>query len=140
MSLLPSAARKRSVSNSALDASAFLALLNGEPGAQQVTDLIAEGAVIGAVNLSEVIARLSDFGRSEQEIRARLSLHAVDVIPFDTELAYQAGLLRSSTRQAGLSFGDRACLALSMQLHLPAVTADRAWERLSLGLTIQVIR
>jgi PIN domain nuclease of toxin-antitoxin system len=69
-----------------------------------------------------------------------LSFHTLEVIPFDTELAYRTGLLRSATRSAGLSLGDRACLALAMQRQLPAVTADREWQSLSLGVTIQVIR
>ncbi len=128
------------MSNGVLDASAVLALLNGEPEGQQVADLVSAGALISAVNLSEIIARLSEFGQSEQEIRQRLSLHALEVIPFDTELAYRAGMLRPLTRQAGLSLGDRACLALALQRQLPAVTADTSWQRLSLGVTVQLIR
>lgn len=128
------------MSSGVLDASALLALLNDEPGGQQVAELISQGAIISAVNLSEVIARLSEFGRPEQEIRQRLSLQALEVIPFDAELAYQTGLLRPLTRQAGLSLGDRACLALALQRDLPAVTADRAWLGLPLDLPIRVIR
>ena len=60
-----------------------------------------------------MVAKLIDYGRPEHEYRERLSIQTLDVVPFDTELAYQAGFLRSSTRQGGLSLGDRACLALA---------------------------
>jgi ribonuclease VapC len=40
----------------------------------------------------------------------------------------------------GLSFGDRACLALAKSLVAPALTADRSWARLDLGIAIEVIR
>ena len=63
--------------------------------------------------------------------------HHVD---FNSELAYQVGLLRPLTKGAGLSLGDRACLALAQHLNLPALTADQAWKGLSLGIEVQVIR
>jgi PIN domain nuclease of toxin-antitoxin system len=59
---------------------------------------------------------------------------------FDDALAYRAGLLRPATKAAGLSFGDRGCLALAQQLGVPALTADRGWARLSIGIPIRVIR
>ncbi len=62
------------------------------------------------------------------------------IVDFNTELAYQAGLLSPLTKGAGLSLGDRACLALAQRLGLPALTADRAWKDLSLGIEVQVIR
>jgi ribonuclease VapC len=56
------------------------------------------------------------------------------------EQAYQVGLLRPLTRHAGLSLGDRACLALAKQLGLPALTTDRIWEHVAIGVPVQVIR
>ena len=64
----------------------------------------------------------------------------LDVMPFDTGLAYAAGLLRDATREAGLSLGDRACLALAGRDGLPALTADRSWERLRVGVDVRPIR
>jgi hypothetical protein len=49
-------------------------------------------------------------------------------VPFDEESAIQAGLLYSATHTAGLSSGDRACLALAMSKNAVAVTTDRAWQ------------
>ena len=123
-----------------LDASALLALLYGEPGATQVANAIMSGAAISAVNLSEVVAKLNADGMPAAAITGAISPLDIEVIDFDTELAYQTGFLRPLTRQVGLSLGDRACLALAQQLALPALTADRAWLNLSLGTTIQVIR
>lgn len=112
-----------------LDASALLALLQDEPGAEAVAGALAR-SVISAVNLSEVVAKLTDHGMPLADIRAALDGLPLDVHPFDQEAAYASGALRGVTRGQGLSFGDRACLALAHQLGLEAVTADRAWSRL----------
>ncbi|MBI2872580.1 MAG: type II toxin-antitoxin system VapC family toxin [Chloroflexi bacterium] len=107
-----------------LDASALLALLNAEPGAEVVAAALPQAA-ISAVNLSEVVAKLADAGMPEAAVREALQGLALDVVPFDTDQAYEAGLLRSSTRGVGLSLGDRACLGLARRLNVPALTADR---------------
>lgn len=122
-----------------LDASALLALLNREPGAEEVEKTIP-GAAIGAVNLSEVVAKLAERGMPEEAIRLALSGIELEVAPFDGPLAYHAGLLRVATRSLGLSFGDRACLALGRQLGAPVLTTDRRWKELSVGVTVRVIR
>jgi ribonuclease VapC len=59
---------------------------------------------------------------------------------FDAQQAYLAGILRKPTRTFGLSFGDRACLALAQSLGALALTADRSWSQLDLGIAIEVIR
>ena len=93
------------------------------------------------MNFSEIVAKLSEIGRPQRMIHDRLSALNLEVIAFDSELAYTAVFLRPLTSAAGLSLGDRACLALAMQRQLPAVTADSSWQRLSLGgVTVQLIR
>jgi len=109
-----------------LDASALLALLQNEPGAEVVAARLPQ-CVMSAVNLSEVVAKLVDRGLPEADLRAALDMLDIDVRDFDTEAAYAAGELRRITRSAGLSLGDRACLALAMRLGAAAVTADRGW-------------
>jgi PIN domain nuclease of toxin-antitoxin system len=126
--------------NNVLDASAILALVLQEPGADRVNDAIDDGAVMLSVNVAEVVTKLHDQGMSEARIRAILSTIRAQVVPFDEELAYRAGLLRSATRAAGLSLGDRACLALAERLGAPALTSDRAWGRLQIGIQIEVLR
>jgi ribonuclease VapC len=111
-----------------LDASALLALLQNEPGAERVAELLSDGAV-SAVNLSEVVAKLADHGMPATDIREALDGLPLDVHAFDREAAFAAGELRRITRAAGLSLGDRACLALAAHLGVTAVTADRAWTR-----------
>ena len=122
-----------------IDASALLALLNAEPGADTVADALSDG-VVSAVNLSEVIARLSVAGMPENAVRQALRPLGLEVIPFDEEQAYQAGTLRTATRNAELSLGDRACLGLAKTLGVPALTADRVWADLAVGVKITVIR
>jgi ribonuclease VapC len=128
------------VSSSVLDASALLALANGEPGANRVATAVSDGAAISAVNLSEVAARLADRGLPGPTIQGNLDALSLEVVAFDRHLAYQAGLLRPLTRAIGLSLGDRACLALGQRFGLPVLTTDRAWATLSLGVQIEVIR
>ena len=125
---------------SVLDASALLALLNQEHGSKQVAEAITDGAAISAVNFSEVVAKLSHDGMTEAAIHESLDSLGLEVVEFDASLAYQAGFLRPLTKRAGLSLGDRACLVLAQYLNLPALTTDRVWESLSLGIAIQVIR
>ncbi len=122
-----------------LDASALLALLNGEDGAEAVAAVLPEAAV-SAVNISEVVAKLAEAGMPRKAIRDALQGLPLDVVPFDQEQAYEAGLLRPSTRGIGLSLGDRACLSLALRLALPALTADRTWQQLAGGAKGRLIR
>jgi len=122
-----------------IDASALLALLNAEPGADVVAEALP-GGVISAVNLSEVVAKLCDAGMPEKTIHQALQPLGIEIVPFDEEQAYQAGLLRVATQDMGVSLGDRACLSLAKKLGVVALTADRVWAGLSVGVTIKVIR
>ncbi|MBE3583398.1 MAG: type II toxin-antitoxin system VapC family toxin [Limnochordaceae bacterium] len=123
-----------------LDASALLALLNHEPGSGQVEQVLGEGALVTAVNVSEVVAKLSDAGMPEQAIRQVLEALPFTIVAFGEELAYRAGMLRQATHTAGLSLGDRACLALAQQTGATALTTDHAWANLSLGISLRVLR
>ncbi len=127
------------MNRSVLDASAILTLLQDEPGSTVVMEYLPN-AVVSAVNLSEVIAKLAEAGMPEQTIRAALTPLALDVRPFDEKAAYVSGGLRPHTKVLGLSFGDRACLGLALALSSPAVTTERAWKSLKLGIKIVVAR
>lgn len=128
------------MSSSVLDASALMALFHQEPGSDKVEQAIEDGAAISTVNLSEVASKLNELGTPEKLIQTVINVLELNIVDFNTELAYKAGLLRPLTKHAGLSLGDRACLALAQNLNLPALTADRAWETLSIGIKVQVIR
>lgn len=115
-----------------LDASAVLAVLNGEPGEENVIPILAESA-ISTVNLTEVGAKLLEAGMDEASAQIAVSVLGIgEVMDFDEDLAWETAKLRPLTKQHGLSLGDRACLALAMKLKVPAVTADKQWSKLKL--------
>jgi PIN domain nuclease of toxin-antitoxin system len=121
------------------DASAILALLKQEPlGTLDPRRLFR--ATISAVNLSEVLERLCSGGLSESEADAAVAELSLRVADFDEPQARLAAYLRPRTRRAGLSLGDRACLALGLHLGRPVITADRAWASLDLGVEVVLIR
>ena len=122
-----------------LDASALLALLNAEEGAESVQQFLPD-AVISTVNFAEVVSRLSAVGMPENEISEVLSILALVLVPFDEEQAFQAGFLYPQTKALGLSLGDRACLALARTLGLPSITADQVWSKLEIGTSVKLIR
>lgn len=128
-----------------LDASALLAYLHDEPGADVVADAIAAGAAISSANLAEVLSRVADGGRDPHALLTRLVREgllegAVEVEPLTLEDAAEIARLRPLTRAAGLSLGDRACLALTRRLASEALTADRAWSGLDLPVELRQIR
>lgn len=122
-----------------LDASALLALLNDEPGGQEVAYTLP-AARISSVNLSEVVAKLAEHGMPQAVIHEVLEGLGIDVVEFDRALAYRCGLLRPSTSGLGLSLGDRACIALGLAFGERILTADRRWAELELAADIDVIR
>ena len=122
-----------------LDASAVLMLLNGEPGMAVVAEVLPR-AVIGAVNISEVEAKLAEGGMPGPDIQEAIEGLRLDIVPFDAELALAADLLRPLTRSAGLSLGDRACLALAVREGLLALTADQLWSSVDVGVEVEMIR
>ena len=124
---------------SVLDASALLALFNIETGASIVAGYAVSSA-ISSVNWCEAFGKLLSAGVNGAEVRARMSRTRIAVIPFDRSDAEAAGELLVPTRAHGLSLADRACLALAARLGVPAVTADRAWIDLDVGVEIVSIR
>jgi ribonuclease VapC len=121
------------------DASAILALLLGEP-VQRLNPAELNGASISSVNLTEVLTRLQDLGVPDGAVNASTAELNLHVISFDETQAREAASLRASTRKLGLSLGDRACLALAKGMGCAAVTADRAWAALDIGVEVTVIR
>ena len=122
-----------------LDASALLALLNAEPGADVVREAVSDAA-ISAVNLSEVVAKLAEGGMPGEAIAEALDGLELNVLPFEADQAFAAGMLRPLTRSRGLSLGDRACLALGLRLGYGVLTADRRWATLDLAVEVRLVR
>lgn len=129
------------MASSLLDASALLALIQNEPGADVVLSALSDGAAMSAVNAEEVAARLAGKGWPEPAVASSLATLGVDILPFKSDMALRSGALRPATASAGLGLGDRACLATAAAHGLPALTADRAWLKLDLpGVEIRPIR
>ena len=121
-----------------LDASAVLALLRDEPGADIVAGHMGNAA-ISAVNLQEVAKEMFREGASCADVRAILGELALDVRAHDTEAA--AAELWEKTQEYGRGLGDRSCMALGLQLGLPVLTADREWKKVKVrGLQLKHLR
>jgi len=123
-----------------LDASAVLALLNNESGADKLTPELLSNATCSTVNLAEVQTKLVSAGAAPDEAWEDTLSPIREAAPFTDEQARIAGSLVAQTRAFGLSLGDRACLALGLALKAPVYTADKSWKKLKLGLRIHVIR
>jgi ribonuclease VapC len=122
-----------------VDASAILALLFGESGAEHVADVVATGAAISAVNVSEVAEILARHPLDVDHILDSVTAQ-VAVEPFALKDARAVATLAPTTRRLGLSLADRACLALAQRLRVPVVTADRDWLSVDLEIEVQLIR
>lgn len=124
------------------DASAALILINNEPGFEHVIAALeaVENAYMSAVNFAEVGTKLADDGLDEDQIGEMLDGLPVAAVPFGASEALAAALLRPLTREAGLSLGDRACIALAIALNQPVLTADRAWADLDLPIEVILAR
>lgn len=128
-----------------LDASALLAWLHGETGADVVDEALKQGAVIHVVNWAEVLTRLASRGVPAAQATQQLSERGIlgQLLTVDQGTVGDAEVaadLFGVTRGAGLSLGDRYCRALAGRLGVPVLTADRAWGSLSVGVPVTVIR
>lgn len=122
-----------------LDASALLALLFDEPGAEAVA-AHARGAILSAVNLDEILHKCARRGIARDVVLSAVRRLEVAVHAFDADQAIASAGLHAIARPLGLSFADRACLALAQRLAVPVLTADHAWAGLDVGIDIRLIR
>jgi len=112
-----------------------------EPGARKVADVLP-GAFLGMVNLAEVISKLCERGMPSTVARQAIGDLGIEVVQFTDEDACLAGALRPITKSAGLSLGDRACLALGRKSGGTVLTTDKAWATLEsiADITVSLIR
>jgi PIN domain nuclease of toxin-antitoxin system len=124
-----------------LDTSALLARMQNEPGGARTEEvLLTAQCYMSSVNLAEFASKCADQGMTREDVQNILGGFDIEIVEFDTHLALGTGALRSSTRPAGLSLGDRACLALAQHLNATALTTDRPWTKLDLDITVECIR
>lgn len=122
-----------------LDASVVLAVIFEEPGGNEVAELLSD-SVMSSVNYSEVLTRCLERGMDSASLERQIARLGIDIVPFSVAEARLGAALRQPTRHRGLSFADRACLALAQRRGMPALTADRQWQGLGVGVDIQLIR
>ena len=122
-----------------LDASAVLALLAEEPGADEV-EAILDGAVMSTVNLSEVLQKSEQHGIHTEGLEYDMEALGVEFRPFDVSQARTSAEIWSKVPRAGLSLGDRACLALARTIDGTAITTDRRWSAPKHGVRVRVVR
>jgi PIN domain nuclease of toxin-antitoxin system len=122
-----------------LDASAILALIQEEPGAEVVKPLLKQ-SVMSTVNVAETLTSLQKIDIHPEEGLEYISLLISEVVNFDLDQALEVSILYPKAMHKGLSLGDRACLALGKKYHTTIYTADNAWKDICSELDIQLIR
>ncbi|VFM97836.1 MAG: PIN domain nuclease, a component of toxin-antitoxin system (PIN domain) [Candidatus Kentron sp. G] len=122
-----------------LDASALLAFLHKEPGAEHV-ERVLDRALVSTVNWAEVVQKSLKQKTDVSWIRDGFIKVGLVFEPFTLNQAEIAANLWIKTRRHGLSLADRACIALAMERQLPILTADRVWAKLDLPIAIRLLR
>lgn len=123
-----------------LDASVVLAIIHQERGSEQLTPELLTSSAMSTVNLTEAHSKLVISGWNPDEAWLDATSPVGEIVPFTTSQAKTAGGLVAETKAFGLSLGDRACLALALELNAPVYTADQSWKKLKLGIRIHSIR
>lgn len=126
------------MADAVLDASAILAVIFDEPGREKAEQYLPD-AKVSTVNIAEVAARLLSVGMPEPTVQTILDTLQLSIQPFDYRHALATANLRQPTKAAGLSLGDRACLALAGRHGLPALTSDGVWQDIAQSINVEVI-
>jgi ribonuclease VapC len=127
------------VTEAVLDASALIAFLRKERGAERVEAVVTRSC-ISAVNLAETYGKMVEYGKLLEDVVYQVERLRIPVVPFDAEQAKIAASFWKKTRSIGMALGDRACLSLALKTSLPAFTTESEWEKCPLGVEIVKIR
>ena len=122
-----------------LDASAMIALIAQEGGADQVEAVLSD-ACASVINLGEVAQWLLCEGGTPEQARAVIDALEIEAVPVDWPQTLAAATLREQARAKGLSQADCLCLALAAERSATVLTADRAWAALDIQTEIKLIR
>jgi PIN domain nuclease of toxin-antitoxin system len=122
-----------------LDASALIALLRQEPGADIVRKRLAD-AMISAVNYSEVLKKTIEIGGLPGLVQVYVQNISLRIVPFDEDQAAASATLYPQTKPLGMSFADRACLALGLKEGGDVLTTERKMGLVELPIKVMVIR
>lgn len=121
------------------DASALLAIVFEEAGAERAI-AYARGGIASTVNMDEVLHKSARRGLRPDLVEAQITKLGIDFIPFDVVHARSTAALHPELSRLGISFADRACLALGLVSGHAILTADTDWPGLGLGIDIRLIR
>src|ERR1700741_1709952 len=119
-----------------LDASAILASIFNEPGAEKLTDDVLDISVASTVNLAEGQTKLVRMNYDpDQAWEDALNLGNT-AEPYTSEKDKIAGTLAAKTLHLGFSLGDRSCLALAIALRAEVYPTEKSWKQLKIGVPI----
>lgn len=127
------------MSKTVIDTSVVIALIKNEAGAGAARGVV-RGALVSIVNHAEMLSRMVRAGASFEAARQNCAGLGYILAPFGSEQADESARLVRWTHHLGLSLADRACLALAKLGGHEVLTADRAWTKLQIGVTIRAIR
>ena len=117
----------------------MLAVLHRERGHEKVIPYF-DGGFVSAVNYAEVLKKFIERGMELLATRQLVQNLAVVVVPFDNLQAAETARIWPHIRSLGLSFADRACLALGIVNSVPVVTADGRIGQAKLPVEVKLIR
>lgn len=115
-----------------LDASAVLAFLKRERGWDVVEPLL-QGAVMSAVNLAEVLAKVVETGRDPEAVKRDLEDQGIAFVDATPRQALRVAGLQPAAREHGLSYADRFAVALAEETGGDLLTSDETLSRLTCG-------
>jgi len=95
---------------------------------------------MSAANWSEVVQKMISRRMHDEALRGVMEAAGLTILDLTADDAERAARLWQQTHTRGLSLGDRCCLALADRLHVPAVTTERLWDQLDLGIQVHLIR
>ena len=122
-----------------LDASAALAVLLREPGAERVQQTFVS-AGISAATLAEILSKATQRGIPCDEAYPAILDFGIEVFPVTTLHARIAGEISRAPRELDLSLGDRLCIALAISLNCELLTSDRGMAEFKAGIPITRFR
>jgi ribonuclease VapC len=127
------------VSKIVLDASAMLVYAREEPGWKSIDNKL-DGALMSAVNYSEVLKKSIEYGGTAAAAASLVSRNRVQVIDFDAKQGHAAAEIWAEGKPLGLAFADRACLALALSVSGTVYTADRRMAETTLPIKFIMVR
>lgn len=125
-----------------LDSYAILALVEDEPGAQVVAEILSDEGTelyLSAVNLGEVyyiISRKRGERAAEEVVRGVMDEEMVAIVEVSWPRAREAARIKAKGR---LSYADAFVLGLALELKAPVVTGDPEIQAIAESLGTEIV-